>query len=38
MLRIVLSGLVATWLLSAIRLTIARPVAVRTRRTPRRAA
>jgi len=38
MLRVVLSGLVATWLLSAIRLTVARPVAARPRRTPLRAA
>jgi len=38
MLRVVLSGLVATWLLSAIRLTVARPLAARARRTPRRAA
>jgi hypothetical protein len=38
MLRVVLSGLVATWLLSAVRLTLARPLAARARRTPRRGA
>jgi hypothetical protein len=37
MLRLVLSGLVATWVLSAIRLTAARPLAARVRRTTRRA-
>jgi hypothetical protein len=37
MMRVVLAGLVATWLLAAVRLTLARPLAARVRRTPRRA-
>jgi hypothetical protein len=38
MLRVVLLSLVATWLVSLVRLAGARPLAVRVRRTTRRAA